>query len=100
VAEYCTDETMTNCTPDHHGRRGAPAVIPKPAKVRWCDSRALTNCQAKYVGNFKYPRYSNPASANVACLRHRHHQCLRCTYDEEMTNFANWYGRTTRPACR
>ncbi|WP_449406274.1 hypothetical protein [Massilia phosphatilytica] len=34
--------------------------------MRWCDSTALTNCQSKYVGSFKYPRFSNPNGGVVA----------------------------------
>jgi len=59
VAEYCTDSTLTNCRVTAVNA-AAPAGYPMPARVRWCDSRALTNCQAKYVGNFKYPRFSDP----------------------------------------
>ncbi len=65
VAEYCTDDSLTNCTTTAVGA-AAPAGYPKPAKVRWCDSTALTNCQAKYVGNYKYPRFSNPNGGVVA----------------------------------
>jgi type IV pilus assembly protein PilY1 len=59
VAEYCTDASLTTCKSTAINAP-APAGYPFPAKVRWCDSRALTNCQAKYVGNYKYPRYSDP----------------------------------------
>ena len=59
VAEYCTDATLTNCRTTAVGA-AAPAGYPAPARVRWCDSRALTKCQAKYVGDFKYPRFSDP----------------------------------------
>jgi type IV pilus assembly protein PilY1 len=65
VAEYCTDDTLTNCQTTTVGA-AAPAGYTKAARVRWCDSTALTNCQAKYVGNFKYPRFSNPASVVAA----------------------------------
>ena len=60
IAEYCTDTTLTNCRVTAVNAP-APAGYPEPARVRWCDSRALTNCQAKYVGTFKYPRFSDPA---------------------------------------
>ncbi len=60
VAEYCTDATLTNCRVTAVGAP-APAGHPVAAPVRWCDSRALTRCQAKYVGNYKYPRFSDPA---------------------------------------
>lgn len=57
VAEYCTDNTMTNCTAsDANGE--APNGYPVPAPVRFCDTNKLTRCQAKFVGNYKYPRFS------------------------------------------
>ncbi|MDQ2821808.1 MAG: hypothetical protein M3Y65_15675, partial [Pseudomonadota bacterium] len=59
VAEYCTDATPTSCVSTAVGA-AAPSGYPMPAKVRWCNSRALTNCQAKYVGAYVYPRFSNP----------------------------------------
>ncbi len=62
VAEYCTDTSLTKCRVTTVNAP-APAGYPEPARVRWCDSLALTNCQAKYVGNFKYPRFSDPARA-------------------------------------
>jgi type IV pilus assembly protein PilY1 len=64
VAEYCTDATMKSCTTAAVGAP-APAGFPIAAKVRWCNSRALTTCQAKYVGAFVYPRFSNPNSGVV-----------------------------------
>lgn len=59
VAEYCTDSSLSNCRITAVNAP-APNGYPAPARVRWCDSRALTKCQAKYVGNFKYPRFSDP----------------------------------------
>ncbi len=58
VAEYCTNAAMTNCVAVAVNA-APPADYPVPAKVRWCDSTALTRCQAKYVGNFKYPRFGD-----------------------------------------
>jgi type IV pilus assembly protein PilY1 len=65
VAEYCTDASMTTCVGTTVGAP-APAGYPVPAKVRWCDSTALTRCQAKYVGSYKYPRFANPNGGLVA----------------------------------
>ncbi|ALK97478.1 hypothetical protein AB595_12990 [Massilia sp. WF1] len=65
VAEYCTDATLTTCQTTAVGA-SAPAGYPNAAKVRWCDSTSLTNCQAKYVGSFKYPRFSSPNGGGVA----------------------------------
>lgn len=64
VAEYCTDSTLTTCVQAAVGAP-APANYPVAAKVRWCDSSKLTNCQAKFVGNFKYPRFGNPNGSVV-----------------------------------
>ncbi|WP_020652286.1 pilus assembly protein [Massilia niastensis] len=59
VAEYCTDASLRTCV-STAVNAPAPAGYPEPARVRWCDSRKLDNCQAKYVGDFKYPRYGDP----------------------------------------
>lgn len=51
---YCTDQTLTVCTPST-APTGAYTV---PAPVRYCDSTALTNCQAKHQGSFTRPQYT------------------------------------------
>ena len=58
VAEYCTDATLTVCTPVTPGG-AAPANYPVPAKVRWCDNISLetTGCQAKTDNAHIYPRF-------------------------------------------
>jgi type IV pilus assembly protein PilY1 len=58
VAEYCTDANLTTCSSTTPGAP-APANYPVPAKIRWCSDKALTTCQAKQVGLFKYPRFSS-----------------------------------------
>ncbi|WP_273161572.1 pilus assembly protein [Massilia timonae] len=64
VAEYCTDASLKRCV-STAVNAPAPQGYPVPAPVRWCNSTALTDCQAKYVGNYKYPRYGDPnRSAN------------------------------------
>lgn len=65
VGEHCTTANLTTCIETTIGA-AAPASYPFPATVRWCDARTLTNCQAKYVGNFKYPRFSNAAGGKVS----------------------------------
>jgi type IV pilus assembly protein PilY1 len=53
---YCTDDTLTTCIqPVPTGPTGVYTV---PAPVRYCDSTALTNCQAKYQGSFTIPQYT------------------------------------------
>jgi type IV pilus assembly protein PilY1 len=65
VAEYCTDATLTTCQTTAVGA-AAPNGYPIAARVRWCDSNKLTKCQAKFVGTYKYPRFSTPASDTIA----------------------------------
>jgi len=64
VAEYCTNASLKTCV-STAVNAPAPQDYPFPAPVRWCNSTALTDCQAKYVGNYKYPRFGDPnRSAN------------------------------------
>lgn len=65
TAEWCSDVNLTTCVTTAVGA-DAPVGSPYPAKVRWCNSTALTNCQARYVGNYIYPRYSNPNGGLIA----------------------------------
>ncbi|MGA8048936.1 MAG: PilC/PilY family type IV pilus protein [Burkholderiales bacterium] len=51
---YCTDYTLTNCT-SATAPTGSYTV---PAPVRYCNSTALDNCQAKYQGSYTIPQYS------------------------------------------
>jgi type IV pilus assembly protein PilY1 len=62
VAEYCTDDAMQTCKSTSVGAP-APTGYPVPAKLRWCNSTALTTCQAKRVGTYLYPRYSTSLGA-------------------------------------
>lgn len=43
--EYCTALNLKTCT----AQTTATATYPYPARVRWCDSAALTNCQASRI---------------------------------------------------
>ncbi|MFL6708222.1 MAG: pilus assembly protein [Massilia sp.] len=65
VAQFCADANLTNCVSTSVGA-AAPTGYPFPVKVRWCDTLNLNNCQAKQVGNFKYPSFSQPSGATVA----------------------------------
>ena len=64
VAQYCSDVNLTSCVSTSVGA-SAPAGYPYPVKVRWCDTLNLNNCQAKQIGNFKYPSFSTPIGAVV-----------------------------------
>ncbi len=62
ASEYCTDATLKTCVSTTPGA-AAPSGYPVAAKVRWCNSTALTTCQAKYLApDYVYPRFSSPAS--------------------------------------
>jgi len=65
VAQFCADVNLTNCVSTSVGA-AAPTGYPFPVKVRWCDTLNLNNCQAKQLGNFKYPAFSTPSGAVVA----------------------------------
>jgi type IV pilus assembly protein PilY1 len=65
VAQYCSDVNLTDCVSTAVGA-AAPTGYTYPAKVRWCDTLNLNNCQAKQVGNFKYPSFSKPIGAVMA----------------------------------
>ena len=66
VSEYCTNANMTDCKTVAVGA-DAPSGYPVPAKVRWCNSRALTTCRAKFDDTtYKYPRFGNPNAGVVA----------------------------------
>ncbi|MEW7847744.1 PilC/PilY family type IV pilus protein [Massilia aurea] len=60
VNEYCTNNKLTSCVSTAVNAVAPSTTYGKPAPVRWCDSTALNNCQAKFVGNFKYPRFGDP----------------------------------------
>lgn len=57
VAEYCTNTNLTDCRAATANGTSPASGYTVAARVRWCDSRALTKCQAKFVGNYKYPRF-------------------------------------------
>ena len=60
--EYCTDITLTDCTATTTPT-GAYIV---PARVRYCDSTALTNCQAKRRGSFTRPKFTGKIAGPAA----------------------------------
>lgn len=65
--EHCTTADLASCIVS-----AAPTgTHPFPAKTRWCDSVALTNCQARRVGNFFIPKHLgtvNPGGAGSAAV--------------------------------
>jgi type IV pilus assembly protein PilY1 len=57
-SEHCTTTELTNCT----ASATPTGSFIFPAKVRWCDSAAHTNCQKRRVGSFIYPKYLGSVS--------------------------------------
>ncbi|MFA6903158.1 MAG: hypothetical protein WC236_08760, partial [Gallionellaceae bacterium] len=55
--EYCSNSKMTSCVTSSAPITISGVIYDKLAKVRWCDSSLLTNCQSINNSTFKYPRY-------------------------------------------
>lgn len=77
---------------------GAPFYY--TATVEWCKNRSgsyprfgTTSCQAKKTSTYKYVKYSNWQRVNItpAVTSYPGADGGTRTYDQEMTNFANWY---------
>jgi len=107
--EYCTNSKLNDC------KVGAPTgAYTIPSYVRYCNSAAnatnitinpaTTACNNSNVGSFTFPRYglferveiksSVATYTKDSTLRSERTDCASstvCSYDEEMTNFANWY---------
>ena len=63
---YCTDNTLTNCTDFKTPTTAPTGSYVVPAAVRYCDSTALTNCQAKFQGSFVIPQYTGIVTGTVS----------------------------------
>ncbi|MEY4156667.1 MAG: hypothetical protein RJB64_1388, partial [Pseudomonadota bacterium] len=61
AGEYCTSPSLRVCT-----TASAPSSsYPFPAPLRWCDSSALTNCQAAFSSTFSWARSPSPSIATL-----------------------------------
>jgi type IV pilus assembly protein PilY1 len=78
--------------------RGAPFYY--NVTVQWCNSTALTTCQARKTSTYQYEKYSSWQRVNIVSTNNSYPKAATrtdcagtttCTYDEEMANFANWY---------
>ncbi|HEX7648582.1 MAG TPA: PilC/PilY family type IV pilus protein, partial [Noviherbaspirillum sp.] len=62
AGEYCTSPSLRTCT-----TASAPTgSYTYPAKVRWCDSSALTNCRAAFSSTFAYARAPSPSISTIS----------------------------------
>jgi len=52
--EHCTDSTLATCVFSETPTTVASVNYNVPAKIRWCSNTALTTCQARKDGTFRY----------------------------------------------
>jgi type IV pilus assembly protein PilY1 len=74
ATEFCTNATLTVCVAGTTPTTVSGVDYNVPAKVRFCDSTAHTNCQAKRTDTFKFPKFLgtvNPAAPASAGVRAR-----------------------------
>lgn len=64
-AEYCSSSKMTSCVPSTAPITIASIYYGVPAKLRWCNSSALTTCQSINNSTYKWPRYPRAATATL-----------------------------------
>jgi len=64
--EFCATPAQKSC----NTQTAANTSYPYPAKLRWCNSSALTNCQVSYNQlsgyNFTYVRTPSPSKATIS----------------------------------
>ena len=110
VGEYCNSPALIFC----NSQSAATTDFPYPAYVRWCPDGDLKNCQAVYASGslgdgkkyaiFRTPGLTSsvPGSNNATTVKssitsyakaNTRLDCAgaTCTYEEEMTNYANWH---------
>jgi type IV pilus assembly protein PilY1 len=66
ATEHCTDANMTTCVSSTSPTTVAGVNYPVPAPIRFCNSTAMTNCQAKRSGSYIYPKFLGTIAASVA----------------------------------
>ena len=74
ATEFCADLALTNCVAASTPTVVGGVTFDKPAPVRFCDSAALTTCQAKRSGAFVYPKFLgqvNPGTPGFPGVRAR-----------------------------
>ncbi|WP_147376775.1 pilus assembly protein [Noviherbaspirillum saxi] len=59
--EYCTSPNLRSCI----STNVQTTTHPYPAKVRWCNSSALTNCQAAFTPTYSWVRTPSPRTATI-----------------------------------
>ena len=67
--EYCTTDELTSCI----AATSPSGSYTFPAKMRWCNSDALTDCQARRLGAYNRPKYlgvvvNSPGTTGTAAV--------------------------------
>ena len=66
ASEYCTTASLTTCTAATAPTTVSGIVYNFPALVRFCDSTAHTNCQAKRSSTHIYPKFLGTVNATAS----------------------------------
>lgn len=61
AGEYCTSPALRQCITAN----ASSGSYIYPAKVRWCDSSALTNCRAAFSSTYSYVRAPSPSVSTM-----------------------------------
>lgn len=64
AGEYCTSASLRACIAADAPITVGGVTYKFPAKLRWCDSSALTNCRATFDTNFRYARAPSPRESS------------------------------------
>ncbi len=66
ASEYCTTASLTTCVAATAPTTVSGVVYNVPALVRFCNSTAHTNCQAKRSGSYIYPKFLGTVNATAS----------------------------------
>jgi type IV pilus assembly protein PilY1 len=65
AGEYCTSPSLRTCVTATAPTTVSGVEYKYPARLRWCDSSALTNCRAAFSSTFSYARAPSPRTATI-----------------------------------
>jgi type IV pilus assembly protein PilY1 len=64
AGEYCTSASLRKCTTASAPTTVGGIAYNFPANLRWCDSNALSNCQAAFSSTFNFARAPSPVTSS------------------------------------
>ena len=112
IKEYCADAALTNCRTATSPSSVGGVSYSYAARVRFCTDSSRSTCQGKRTKTYYFPNFlkrtsaggalvaddvftrTNIVSGNTYTRYPNRSDCASptlCTYEEEMTNFANWF---------